>query len=154
MLLLHKPVLVDLHLTHKGYYLDRNYESMLWETINYLKEGFDYSYNTTRKEFLEETGKIYAALIPELHLAGYLSKNFLSADFDFIYENRETIASAINDFYIEVLGDAIGKRGDWDEIGHPTGRSMEWCKRNYDQDVIEEYEKYLETWENLRIAMR
>lgn len=64
------------------------------------------------------------------------------------------IDSAIDDFYLEILDDSIGKYGNWEDIGHYPPRSMEWCKRHYDKEVIEEYQEYLQTWENLRIAMR
>lgn len=161
MLLLNSTDLVGLHLTIKGVYFDYEYESMLWETISYLKTGFVLHPSDTREEFFDQyayphiaTVKIYEALIPELHQVGKLSKKYLSYSLDLIYDHREEIDSAIDDYYYEVLNDSIGKYGDWESIGHSKGRSMEWCKRNYAKELIDQYEVFLKSWDNLAIAKK
>ncbi len=159
MLLLNSTILVDLHLTIKGEYFDHSWDSMIWEVISTLKTGFTLFPNDTREEFFVQyayphvsTANIYMALIPELHQSGKLPVEYLSYSMDSVYEKRESIQSAIENYYHDLLNESIGKYGDWEGIGHEPSRSLEWCKRHYDKEVIKQYEEFLTSWDNLAKA--
>lgn len=159
MLLLNSTILVDLHLTIKGEYFDHSWDSMIWEAISTLKTGFTLFPNDTREEFFVQyayphisTANIYMALIPELHQSGKLPSEYLSYSLDSVYEKRESIQSAIENYYFDLLNESIGKYGDWEGIGHEPSRSLEWCKRHYDKEVIQQYEEFLTSWDNLAKA--
>lgn len=160
MLLLNSTILVDLHLTLNGEHYDPRYESMLWEVIETLQSGFNLSpWNETREEFFYQnayphvsTAYVYMALIPELHLSGNLPIEYLSYSIDTVYDKRKSIKLAIENYYHDLLEGSIGRYGDWYEIGHSGSRSMAWCKRHYDKEVIKQYEQFLTSWDNLAKA--
>jgi hypothetical protein len=159
MLLLNRTTLVDLHLTLKGEHFDRAFDSMIWEVISTLQEDFRLWSNDTREDFFIQhsyprvsIANIYTALIPELHQLGKLPIEYLSYSMDSVYEKRKSIQSAIENYYFDLLNESIGKYGDWEEIGHEPRRSMEWCKRRYDKEVIKQYEEFLTSWDHLAKA--